>query len=66
MVPAAVVDATLAKLVPLLDRDDAVIDGGNSYYHDDIRRAASSVRRAFTTSTSGRAGECGARSADTA
>lgn len=40
MVPAAVVDSTLAKLIPLLDRDDVVIDGGNSYYHDDIRRAA--------------------------
>ncbi|HEY3789745.1 MAG TPA: decarboxylating 6-phosphogluconate dehydrogenase, partial [Urbifossiella sp.] len=40
MVPAAVVDPTLEALVPLLDRDDAVIDGGNSYYHDDIRRNA--------------------------
>jgi len=40
MVPAAVVDATLAKLVPLLARDDVAIDGGNSYFHDDIRRAA--------------------------
>jgi 6-phosphogluconate dehydrogenase len=40
MVPAAVVDSTLKKLVPLLDKDDAVVDGGNSYYHDDIRRAA--------------------------
>ena len=40
MVPAAVVDPTLAALVPLLERDDVVIDGGNSYYHDDIRRAA--------------------------
>ena len=40
MVPAGVVDATLEKLVPLLDADDVVIDGGNSYYHDDIRRAA--------------------------
>ena len=39
MVPAAVVDATLRELVPLLERDDVVIDGGNSYYHDDIRRA---------------------------
>jgi 6-phosphogluconate dehydrogenase len=38
MVPAAVVDATLAKLVPLLEPGDMVIDGGNSYYHDDIRR----------------------------
>ena len=39
MVPAAVVDKTLDELVPLLDRDDTVIDGGNSYYHDDIRRS---------------------------
>ena len=40
MVPAGVVDSTLDKLVPLLEKDDIVIDGGNSYYHDDIRRAA--------------------------
>ena len=40
MVPAAVVDPTLNTLIPLLQRDDVVIDGGNSYYHDDIRRAA--------------------------
>ena len=39
MVPAAVVDATLGDLVPLLDADDTVIDGGNSYYRDDITRA---------------------------
>ena len=39
MVPAAAVDATLGELAPLLSPDDAVIDGGNSYYHDDIRRA---------------------------
>ena len=40
MVPAAAVDQTLNGLVPLLERDDVVIDGGNSYYHDDIRRDA--------------------------
>ncbi len=40
MLPTAFVDATLAKLVPLLAGDDTIIDGGNSYYHDDIRRAA--------------------------
>jgi 6-phosphogluconate dehydrogenase len=39
MVPAAVVDATLGDLVPLLDPGDIVIDGGNSYYIDDIKRA---------------------------
>src|SRR6266704_6309304 len=40
MVPAASVDATLSDLLPVLSPDDVVIDGGNSYYHDDIRRAA--------------------------
>jgi len=39
MVPAAVVDATLAELVPRLADDDVVVDGGNSYYRDDIDRA---------------------------
>jgi 6-phosphogluconate dehydrogenase len=39
MVPAAVVDHSLADLLPLLERGDVVIDGGNSYYVDDIRRA---------------------------
>ncbi len=40
MLPSAVVDSTLKTLAPLLEADDVVIDGGNSYYHDDIRRAA--------------------------
>jgi 6-phosphogluconate dehydrogenase len=39
MVPAAVVDKAVADLVPLLEPGDIVIDGGNSYYVDDIRRA---------------------------
>jgi 6-phosphogluconate dehydrogenase len=39
MVPAAVVDQSIASLVPLLDAGDTIIDGGNSYYIDDIRRA---------------------------
>ncbi|HLG75748.1 MAG TPA: decarboxylating 6-phosphogluconate dehydrogenase, partial [Ktedonobacteraceae bacterium] len=39
MVPAASVDATLEQLLPLVSPDDVIIDGGNSYYHDDIRRA---------------------------
>src|SRR5580700_2816790 len=38
MVPAAVVDSTLAQLLPKLQKDDILIDGGNSYYIDDIRR----------------------------
>jgi 6-phosphogluconate dehydrogenase len=40
MVPAGVVDATLRGLVPLLEAGDVVIDGGNSHYHDDLKRAA--------------------------
>jgi len=40
MVPAGVVDATLETLVPRLERGDIVIDGGNSFYRDDIDRAA--------------------------
>ncbi|HVX15270.1 MAG TPA: decarboxylating 6-phosphogluconate dehydrogenase [Pirellulales bacterium] len=39
MVPAAVVDSTIADLMPHLEPGDIVIDGGNSYYVDDIRRA---------------------------
>jgi 6-phosphogluconate dehydrogenase len=39
MVPAAVVDQTIADLLPHLDAGDILIDGGNSYYIDDIRRA---------------------------
>ncbi len=38
MVPAAVVDEDLALLTPLLETGDIIVDGGNSYYHDDIRR----------------------------
>jgi 6-phosphogluconate dehydrogenase len=38
MVPAAIVDGTLEHLAPLLGREDIVVDGGNSYYIDDIRR----------------------------
>lgn len=40
MLPAAVVQPTLDQLAELLDPDDVVIDGGNSYYRDDITRAA--------------------------
>jgi 6-phosphogluconate dehydrogenase len=39
MVPAELVDDTLARLAPLLDADDVVIDGGNSHYRDDAPRA---------------------------
>jgi 6-phosphogluconate dehydrogenase len=39
MVPAAFVDAVIDRLVPHLQPDDVIIDGGNSHYHDDIARA---------------------------
>jgi len=39
MIPAAVVDSQLHELAPRLQKDDVIIDGGNSYYIDDIRRA---------------------------
>lgn len=39
MVPAAVVDNSISDLVPLLKKNDIIIDGGNSYYVDDIRRS---------------------------
>jgi 6-phosphogluconate dehydrogenase len=45
MIPAGVVQSVLDVLVPLLDADDIVIDGGNSYYRDDMTRAAA-LRRA--------------------
>jgi 6-phosphogluconate dehydrogenase len=45
MVPAAAVDPVLEQITPLLEPGDCVIDGGNSYYHDDLRRAAALAGR---------------------
>jgi 6-phosphogluconate dehydrogenase len=45
MVPASVVDESIAKLAPLLEKGDALVDGGNSYYIDDIRRASALLPR---------------------
>ncbi|MGA7985973.1 MAG: decarboxylating 6-phosphogluconate dehydrogenase [Burkholderiales bacterium] len=45
MVPAAAVDPLLEQLTPLLEPGDCVIDGGNSYYHDDLRRAAALTQK---------------------
>ena len=39
MVPAAIVDEMLGEIAPALEPDDTLVDGGNSYYVDDIRRA---------------------------
>ena len=45
MLPAAITDKVIAQLVPLLHDDDIIIDGGNSYYHDDIRRGAELITK---------------------
>jgi 6-phosphogluconate dehydrogenase len=45
MVPAGVVDRTIAELAPLMEPGDILIDGGNSYYIDDIRRAAELAKK---------------------
>jgi 6-phosphogluconate dehydrogenase len=66
MVPAAVVDGVLADLVKALEPGDIVIDGGNSWYRDDIVRRSSSRRRACTTSTSAPAAAVAGASAATA
>ena len=66
MVPAAVVDKTIADLAAHLEAGDILIDGGNSYYIDDIRRAKELRRREFTTWTSAPAAACGAWSEATA
>ena len=60
MVPAAVVQPTLDQLVGLLRPDDVIIDGGNSYYRDDITRAKALTTTGSTTSTAARAVACGA------
>jgi len=39
MIPAAAVDKVIGDLVPLLSKDDVIVDGGNSYYRDDVDRA---------------------------
>jgi 6-phosphogluconate dehydrogenase len=59
MVPAAVVDPVLNSLTPLLQPGDILVDGGNSYYHDDIRRAGELKARGLHTWMSASAVVCG-------
>jgi 6-phosphogluconate dehydrogenase len=47
MIPAAVVDSVIAQLVPHLEASDTIIDGGNSYYVDDLRRSAELKEQGF-------------------
>ena len=66
MVPAAVVDKTIADILPALEPDDILIDGGNSYYIDDIRRAKELMPRRIHYVDVGTSGGCGGWSAATA
>ena len=66
MIPAGVVQSTLDRLVPLLDPDDIVIDGGNSYYRDDITRAKALQPAGIHYIESGPAAGCGGSNAATA
>ena len=59
MVPAAVVDKTIAGLLPHLESGDILIDGGNSYYVDDIRRAKELVPKGIHYVDVARAAACG-------
>src|SRR4030095_12052073 len=40
MVPAGIVDSVISELAPHLEQGDTIVDGGNSYYVDDLRRSA--------------------------
>ena len=66
MVPAAVVDETIGALVPDLEAGDILIDGGNSYYIDDIRRAKELASKQIHYVDVGTAAACGAWSGVTA
>ena len=65
MVPAAFAGATVA-IAGHFERGDIIIDGGNSYYRDDLDHAAECARAASTSSTSARAAGSSASSAATA
>ncbi len=56
MLPAAIVDAEIAALAPLLTPDDAIIDGGNSHYQDGIRRARTLAERGIAAIDVGTSG----------
>jgi 6-phosphogluconate dehydrogenase len=66
MVPAAAVDATIDDLLPHLTPGDIVIDGGNSYYVDDIRRAKALAPKGIHYLDVGTSGGVWGRERDTA
>src|ERR1700745_2540587 len=66
MVPAAVVDNSIRDLLPLLEAGGILIDGGNSYYIDDIRRSKEIAPKEFITLTLAPAAASGALNGATA
>ena len=66
MLPAAITGATVTELLDLLSPGDAIVDGGNSSYRDDIDRAGVAPAATSTTSTAAPAAASGASSAATA
>ena len=60
-------EQTIESLAPLLEAGDTIVDGGNTKWHDDVRRAATlDERRASTTSTSARPAASGGSTSATA
>ena len=66
MVPAGPTEQTVFALADLFDEGDTVVDGGNTNWHDDVRRAAALSSAASTTSTSARLAACGGSRSATA
>jgi 6-phosphogluconate dehydrogenase len=66
MVPAAVVEQTVADLSHCLERGDIIVDGGNSHYIDDIRRAKLLAAHGIHYVDAGTSGASGGSSADSA
>ena len=67
MVPSGeITEKTVEDVAAVLEAGDAIVDGGNSYYRDDIRRARDAARRGSTSSTAAPAAASSASSAATA
>ena len=66
MVPAAITGRTVEELAEVLERGDTILDGGNSFFRDDVARAEALPRAASPTSTWARAAACSGSSAASA
>ena len=66
MIPAAITGEVVDQLAELMEPGDVIIDGGNSYYRDDIARASKLRRPGSTTSTAAPAAACSVSNAASA